>query len=259
MGSLAQNNNDDYSNERSLFVNLADTIVELGQSAGVKIFPYRDKRVPWFMAMTSTDRQKVISELQVFVDICQDCLAMGGSLTNSRSLVWCALKRLGLQQGSDLFTFITDEQVIEIYSYEQVQIFRNFNFFKYVSYTLEDIHCRKWYEIFCRPDNSIVDSISAEVAKLVQHYQVVDIDVPEHEVVEIDSIFNYRMKVKIHHGVNLMGRAGARQAFMVLEHAELTYKPTLAEQESLLLKELTSDHSETMNQVIQLFPENRLT
>ncbi len=71
------------------------------------------------------------------------------------------IQKLGLTPPSDLFDKIKDDQIFEIYNEESVQIFRNLNFFKICSHSIDDLVSTPWWALFRRDD-----SVSREIFNL---------------------------------------------------------------------------------------------
>ncbi|RYZ72649.1 MAG: hypothetical protein EOP05_10795 [Proteobacteria bacterium] len=68
----------------------------------------------------------------------------------NHSLVWGALKELGLRPPSDAFTHIKDSHLVEIYNVNFGQIFRSLNFLQFVSYSIDELMTYHWHELYER-------------------------------------------------------------------------------------------------------------
>jgi hypothetical protein len=53
---------------------------------------------------------------------------------------------------SDVFSLITDQDSIEVFSAQHQQLFRSFNSFKCFSYTLDEMCQNEWWKLFERDD-----------------------------------------------------------------------------------------------------------
>lgn len=131
------------------FKRLTKVISMLLTNEGKYQRPYVDG-LPHFNRLPSELKHKVVEHLQFYHDLCIDQVSEGYSLKDSPSFVWRAFRRLGLTPRSDLFSKLTDEHIVEIYSSENVQLFRNFKFFEYCSYTLEELLTIEWWGLFER-------------------------------------------------------------------------------------------------------------
>lgn len=109
--------------------------------------------LPHFSKLTVEQKSKVVEHLQFFHDLCIEHVSEGYSIKDSPSFVWRAFRRLGLTPRSDLFSQLTDEHIVEIYSNENVQLFRNFKFFEFCSYSLEELLTIEWWGLFDRDSN----------------------------------------------------------------------------------------------------------
>lgn len=225
------------SDDVSHFAQLCEVICKLGQSAGVRILASHGTQFPIFSTLPQAQRQLILADLESYVSVCQGCLQMGGKLSDSKALLWSMMRHFGLKPSSDLFSYVTDDQLIEIYNMDHVQIFRNFKFFELVSYTLEDLFCRPRFELFHRPDPQITEMIgSALTATLQAPNQVHQLAIPQHEVHELDSVFMCQFSMKINYGSVLTDSNHRSAAYLVLEEAKLTFAPGPDAQERLLLQ-----------------------
>ena len=150
MNEVKSFNND---NSNINFLELADQIESYAKDLGCKyIRSTSDRRLLFFNRLIPTQKKSVIQSLQTFVTICQKSIASGNELKDSRQLLWYAMKELGLTFDSQLFESIKNTDTIEIYNKENIQIFRNFNFYQHSSYSIEDLFCRPWMDLFRRAD-----------------------------------------------------------------------------------------------------------
>lgn len=141
------------------FLLLSEEYRDYAREAGVSLVPYRGRDLPLFSNLEEVRKAEILHALETTVNICRSTKAQGKPMTDSPSLLWNALKELGLRPPSDLFGRIPDGEVVEIYSSRNIQLFRSFTFFKYCSYTLEELYCRDWVSLFARDDQKIVDLI----------------------------------------------------------------------------------------------------
>lgn len=68
----------------------------------------------------------------------------------AQSLTWAALKVLGLIPPKDAFSHLEDTHIVEIYSPNFTQIFRSLNFFKFVSYSLDELMTYHFSDLYTR-------------------------------------------------------------------------------------------------------------
>ena len=87
------------------------------------------------------------------------------------------------------FDYITEDDTVEVYSLAQVQTFRNLQFFRFVSFTLEQIHSQPWYQL-TRRQPAAEAALAAAATKIISgaHKQTLNMsDLPEHLAEEVGS------------------------------------------------------------------------
>ncbi len=138
------------SSNIELFRILSTEISEIGARQGITITPFHSDDLPSFSKLSDECQSNILNQLSCYIEICKETLSAYGDLNFSVQMVWVALKELQLIPCSDLFTKVTNDDVIEIHDLQNRQIFRNLKYFEFCSYTLEDIHCVPWTNGFGR-------------------------------------------------------------------------------------------------------------
>jgi hypothetical protein len=175
------------------FKSISRQVVAFLSTGGMNVQPFR-AGLPYFSLLSTLRQQEVVSQLGFFRDLCSEQVKEGYEIKDSKSFTWRALNRLGLTPSSDLFNHFQDEDIIEIYSQENVQIFRNFRYFEFCSFSLEELYSREWFHLYQR-DESILPKIGEMLARL-QTPEGADgfvPEIPDHIVKEIDSDENLVM------------------------------------------------------------------
>lgn len=150
--SFAQSDSNFDGSASNKFIELAYKIADYASQAGCEMWPFHQASVPYFSSQSHEKKQEILASMQVFIEICQLTLANGKKLDDTKSLAWYGLKHLDMRFTSDLLDKIVDGDILEVYTNDNIQIFRNFKFFELISYTIEDIFCRPWTELFIRHD-----------------------------------------------------------------------------------------------------------
>jgi hypothetical protein len=75
----------------------------------------------------------------------------------------------GLKADDEFWKTLEEDQIIEIYGSEMIQIHRSLNFFKYCGYSLLDISLNEWYVLWERP-KMILDKISEQIQLVISEY-----------------------------------------------------------------------------------------
>lgn len=197
MLTMIKENNHVISKLDTEFMRLTDSLCGLLASEGIHFSSYLPG-LPLFSKLPEENKMKAISSLQFQYDLCMEQISEGYVLKDSPSFTWRALRKLGYVPTSDLFEKIRDDHVIEVYSADSVQVFRNLNFFEYCSYTFEEIHSLEWFNLFDRPQ-AITEKIIAATAKLFsgERRDIFDPQVPVHIVRETQSAELLSMEFKV--------------------------------------------------------------
>lgn len=145
---------------------LADEIASTLRQEGVFVRPYT-ANLTHFSALPPAQKQRVLNLLGFYRDLCIEHIEDGYKIKDSKSFTWRALQKLGLTPTSDLFSRILDDDVIEIYSSENVQLFRNFRFFELCSYSLEELYSVAWWYLFER-EETVGPKLISEVMKIIK-------------------------------------------------------------------------------------------
>lgn len=170
------------------FRELALRYKEIGAKEGIKIVPYLSADMPHFQKATAEQRTKAISYLKTIVDIHEETIAAGDHPSNSKKLIWRALSKLSLVPGPDIFDNFTEEDSVIIYSDTQTIVFWNLQFFRYISFTVEQMFFCPWHEFTKRSDE--IHQKLYEMAVSVITGKITDSfcpNVPGHEVQEVNT------------------------------------------------------------------------
>lgn len=211
------------SRENDRFKILADRLAGILATEGITVRTY-EPDLPHFSKLKEEQKQSTNHHLEFYCQLCEDHMSEGKSLQDCTTFVWRALKSLDLTPRSDLFNHFDNSSVIEIYSNENVQLFRNLNFFQYCSYTLEELHAKEWFWLFER-DTMITAKLFAYAQKIflgeINSNFVPEI--PPHVVQELKS----QEKLKMECNIKIAGplfRNGQPVALIIGESTRLLAK-----------------------------------
>jgi hypothetical protein len=144
--------NDSTENHCSRFREIAGQITALAAAVDIRIVPYFSESLEHFSKLDSSDRQNILNSLEIYLNVYQAVYNEGASLLDSHRVIWNALAQLKYRPTSDLFTYVNSGNVIEIHDTNFVQVFRNLAFFRYCSYSLEELYCFKLQELYARDE-----------------------------------------------------------------------------------------------------------
>lgn len=165
------------------------TLSDLIKTAGIESKPWVNSELPLFSMVEPSLQLQSINGIERAIELLQSSLVEGHSLLDTRQLLWRSLRRFGWTPNSDVFDYISEEDTVEVYSLDQIQTFRNLQFFRFVSFTLEQIHSRPWFEL-TRRDSEYEKALGDEAARLISggHRETIDLSyIPVHRIEEIGS------------------------------------------------------------------------
>ena len=221
-------NSSEFSVNRTLkFRELSIQISELASSVGIRVIPFQDSELPHFVKLQSNAQDSVLHSLEVYLNVYKAVQSEGSSLLDSVRVLWNALAQLGLRPTSDLFSFVSVGNVIEIHGNNSVQMFRNLVFFNYCTYSLEELYCHTMPELYAR-DTAIEESLMKTAGQVFsgQIDHVIKMDLAPHIITEIASPGKLRIKDQIIYLAPLYSTTGNGIALISIENAEIFYDAT---------------------------------
>ena len=146
------------------FMSLTEDLSRWLAAEGIRCRAYTPG-LPHFSKLTLVQRQQIVENVRFYHELCQEQMNDGYKIVDSLVLTWRALNKLGLAPRSDLFTKVTDEDIIEVYAGDGRQLYRNFRFFDFCSYTMEDLQSLEWWSLYKR-DEAITDKLYDIVGRI---------------------------------------------------------------------------------------------
>lgn len=176
----------------------AEILCLMLQKEGLSTKPYPSERLMYFNQLQLEQKREVLQQLSTYLDVCIQTVNDGISLKNTSALTWRMVRKMGLVPLGDIFDKIEEDDVVEIYTPKSVQIFRNMKFFEVCSYTLEELLCLQWWQLYNRP-NEITQAIFQETVTVFNQEspETMKSYVPVHFLEEIASTQNFRMQYEL--------------------------------------------------------------
>lgn len=156
---------------------------------GIAFRPYAHPSLPYFHRLPALEQEDVLNKLKLFVQICLAVKNAGASLKDNRAMVAKALLAFDLTAKEDDLKLIQPYHLVEFYNRSDLQIFRSFRYFELFSYTIEDIYCRKWLQLYDRNQEDQT-AMTAAVLEFVNlpNKTAVNVHLPEHKIKERESL-----------------------------------------------------------------------
>lgn len=150
MSSLKVLKTEGAENLRSRFRDAVSSLAKLAAEEGVSLVPFHEFSLPIFSALGDEARGTAVRDAEEMNSLWRETRQGGGTLSNSRQLLWRFLSRMKLHIPADFLELYRDDWVIEIYNRDGLQIFRSFSVFRFTSFSLEELLSIPWWERYHR-------------------------------------------------------------------------------------------------------------
>lgn len=144
---------------------LCEKISFIANQLDVKVRPYSDISKVEFEQCSPADCLRVHEVLKQYFTLLHKVFHEN-KIKTSKDLFCYVLKELDLQVSDSFIKSIDEKDVIEIYNLEGMQVFRNFQMFKLSNYTLLEMVCMHWFDLFER-DQDITDEIALRAREVL--------------------------------------------------------------------------------------------
>lgn len=236
------------------FKKISTEIAEIAKSVNIKIYPYHDPKLIYFSKLELAQRKLILQQLEIYLQICKKIVAELGTNFDFGQSIWIALKEFGFTPSSDLFQYLKNDRIIEIHNLDGQQVYRNLYFFKFCSYTLEELYSIPWVELFSRPEKNIHQMVSfvQKMSSTKIHKTVKVTEIEPHELVEIRSALKIKSFYEPLYYSPLFDKYGNVTAGLAIENAQVISMNTELNSELIHFNDITKEESQN---VIPLFKQ----
>ena len=171
------------------FRNLACSLSALCLRGEIGVRPWSDPGVPYFAALERSHQEALVRSFAIQVQIYDRFLSSNSGLLDSWGIVKEFLRELGQTTAPDLGGFVGANDYLAVYDLGPRIILMGPNHLQHTSYTLEDLYCRSWMELF-RRDEKIEKLLFERLLAFVQGkrtHTISNEDIPPHLIVESSS------------------------------------------------------------------------
>ncbi len=179
------------------FKALLDRFCALPRQDEIEIRPYDGDGPFYFSLLTPELRQATYANFERYTQVCEEVIERGEAPGVGNQFLWRMFQRLGVTPASSLMGFIERGDVVEIYNASYVQVFRSLSFFRICSYTLDELLCRPFWDLFRRDQELFGRMVGT--TKEVLDGKISGVhrwNVEEHTVEEIGSRARYLATVR---------------------------------------------------------------
>lgn len=186
---------------RHQFLSVTQDIGTICQRYGYSLPAHSETGIVKFLSHSIEKQHAILTSCRLFLDFCMIAENEGIKLReNNVRLTWWALKQFNLRPCSDLFNHLSDEHIIEIYNSDSIQVYRSFNLFQFLSYSVSDLFSHEWWELYTR-ETEVFDKMLSINDQLLNGTLtgVVKTNYPDHWVQE--SFSPLRLKATMRHSL----------------------------------------------------------
>lgn len=117
---------------------------------GIKKKAFSDE--PVFEHLDDATKVDIVGSLSVYINIIEASYENTDENRHDLRFIWAAMKELSIVPSEDFLDYYKKGSIIEIYDSAGRQMFRNFEFFDICGYSLEEIFCKSWFELYKRDE-----------------------------------------------------------------------------------------------------------
>ncbi len=182
---------------------------------GYRIYPYRDSSLLDFQGLSSNQKNDVSKALDAYLQTLKSEY-LNGEFSAER-FVLQFLFRMGIVPSAEVSDTIRNEKYIQIYSRDQLQIFRSLSCYERCSFTLEQLTTRPWFDLWTRDSlfYYALFGLASTALKFIK-FTKLRLDFPHHRVTEQESFEGHSFEYKIK-SLSGLTRQGKLQAALLIE------------------------------------------
>ena len=199
------------------------SLSEMLKTAGIanRITDNANQRLPHFTSLDATAQTEHLEEIEIFVTGSRELIDDGKSPEDTPSLAWQIIRKMGFTLNFGFFDLMKKGDVVEVYNTAGRPIFRNLDYYRYTSHSLESLFTLNWSKLGKR-DPIVEQQIHDLVVKIFVSPSDVAIktELPEHTYCEVNSAQMLEAELNIKYLLPLR-REGKVSAVLGITRVEL--------------------------------------
>lgn len=162
-----------------------DTVYSVLCKAGIPARPYTPLALQKLLSFSEEQQRQLLSQLQLWSSVITS-VEFGGDFDFSAeiAMVEKAVQKLRFQLRNHSWTDTDENQIIEVYNLEGIQLYRSLSFFKTCGYSLLDLCVHEWFILWERPQKVLQEMNLALQSRLTGHTKDPSPGIPPHLVME---------------------------------------------------------------------------
>jgi hypothetical protein len=189
---------------------------------GLNISPHRQETWEKFGQLTLSKQREKHDQFLRYYQICSSGLESGLSLLSGNPLLKRMLLQSGLTSCDGLWHQLREEDVIEVYTADFTQLYRNMKFLEVCSYPIADLYVNEWVDLYRRPQ-TITTTLVQSIQDMLRSQPAASVlcSVPDHFLEEKFSPERRKFYVRQKIFSPLLDSRGVAVAFVGSLHATL--------------------------------------
>lgn len=135
---------------KNAFIDLSVKLQRALGKEGLFIIPFEEPGLPFFSNLSKEQCSQIIEQLKVLLEITEEMQAQQIKVTDPANLIRVFFAKFDLHAPNWVIDSITKHDIVDVWNLESRLIIASFNFFDICSYSLEELFCRPWAELFSR-------------------------------------------------------------------------------------------------------------
>jgi hypothetical protein len=209
---------------------LTDEFAAQAARDGVKILAHREIAWERFRLLSIEKQTSIVNTFLNYYRTCAEAVNAGLNLKNGAQLLQRFISNEGFRICESLYDEINDQDIIEVYSKDFTQIFRNIEMLRLCSYSIVDLSVFEWPELFRRP-HVITQHLIDVLDKILTSESPETVycgEIPEHLLEEIFSSNHHKLFMRHRLFSPLFTLDGETIGFVAILRAHL-FDPNSAE------------------------------
>ena len=169
------------------FKRLLEEMALLAARDGSATLPFKNANLSHFSALPHQQKLETLKALQCYLETMLEARSRR-LRTNAPEIVETMLAKMEWHADKDLSSLLDEGLTIEIYNRDSQQVFRNLEFFRLTSRSLEELCTVPWFELWER--DSRITQLFLDLVKKILNFEItgtMSYIVPDHEVREIET------------------------------------------------------------------------
>ncbi len=201
---------------------LVETFCDRVRPHGIDMKPYSAESIAKFQSFSLEKKQKVHFDFFKYASDIFLAIEKNVNLRSNAELISFIVDKNNGRVTDEVMSLVKDTDVVEIYSSELIQTFRNLEFMRLCSYTLLDLISFEFHELYERSSWITQELFGAAKIMLDSPTIVLPLNpkIPVHVMRERFSAEKREFEVQFRYFCAILGERGERSSFLVLQSAQ---------------------------------------